>query len=208
MRGENHPKRAALASQREETMGALSDAFAQDKLTLAELEERMATAQECGSVAELLALTQDLALPAVRVAVPEAVQAPAATGAALATRSTPVQAAVAVLGAVERRLSGPLDRDLRVTAFLGAVELDLSEAQLPVGVTELHVTATLGAVELKVPDDVVVECQGAAFLGAFEDASRRPDGGGEVVLRIRGRAILGSVEVRRARAPRRLPRGH
>ena len=198
LQGDNHPDRAALKSAREETMEALSEAFTQDKLSLEELEQRMATAQECGSVAELRALVGDLGLLDVRtrVAAPLAGQTrPIAASAAL-TVLEPRERALALLGSVERQFVGPLERSLDVTALLGSVELDLCQAEFAPGVTDLDAMAYLGSIEILVPPHVRVQCEGTALLGSFESPNvrnrREADG---PVLRVRGLAVLGSVAV-------------
>jgi hypothetical protein len=52
-----------------------------------------------------------------------------------------------------------------------------------------------GGVEIKVPEDWAVENRGVAFMGAFEDSTRRP---AEPKARfvLTGLAIMGGIEVK------------
>ncbi len=109
--------------------------------------------------------------------------------------------------------------ELRVRAGFGAVKLDLTQALLAPGVTELHVLAVFGSVELLVPPELEVELDASALFGSVErktarggmaaflrDQLRRVTGGGArpesavdddpPLLRVSGRAIFGSIVVR------------
>lgn len=68
---------------------------------------------------------------------------------------------------------------------------------MPPGVTEIRCFALWGGVEIVVPLGVAVECDGIGILGGFEHRHETelltdPDA---PVLRIRGIAIMGGVEV-------------
>lgn len=202
--GDNHPTRAALVAAREQTMRELSEAFVQDQLSLEELEQRMEHAQTCGTVAELKALTGDLRLDGLQVRV----EAPATAALTLPPRASlipaPLSTAWALLGSVERRVTGPVHGEFAATAVLGSVELDLTDAEFADGVTVLTVNTFCGAVEVLVPDHVRVDCQGTALLASIEGPRHAaPPSPTAPVLRIRGLSLLGSVEVRQRRS---LPR--
>lgn len=107
------------------------------------------------------------------------------------------QGLVAFLSSSTRRGRWALPRQMRVASVLGSVELDLREADLASGVSEIEVFALFGSVEITVPVGVRVECVGQAMLGNFESQligilelpADAP------TLRIRGTAYLSSVEV-------------
>lgn len=107
--------------------------------------------------------------------------------------------------------------ELRVVAGFGSAKLDFTQALLAPGVTELHAFAVFGEIELWVPADLEVELDASALFGSVErrdarggvkrflrDQLRRVSGGSSdslpdddpPVLRIRGRAIFGSILVR------------
>lgn len=83
-----------------------------------------------------------------------------------------------------------------LTAVLGNIVLDLSEAKLAPG-AKISVTAILGGCEILVPQGWDVRIGGVPVLGGWDDTTRR-DGGSVAapVLTIRAVAILAGVEVR------------
>ena len=204
MRGDEHPKRAALRQSRAQTIERLTNGFTRDELGLEEFEERLQHAYSAEGEAELALLVGDLSPETVAV-VFDAEVVPAAN-----TALTPVVAgprAVAVLGSVERR--GTLAaRASGALAVLGSVVIDLRDVPLPAGVTTLQVSAVLGSVEIIVPPSLAVESAGASILGSFEGIQRVPrePDADLPVLRVTGRSILGSIEIRTEVSESRKPR--
>ena len=90
-----------------------------------------------------------------------------------------------------------LPRTMRVAAVMGSVELDLREAEMGEGVSEIEVLAVFGSVEVFVPVGVRVECVGQSLVGSFEmRLSGVPDfPPGAPTVRIKGSAYFSSVEV-------------
>ena len=83
-----------------------------------------------------------------------------------------------------------------LTAVLGNIVLDLTEAQLVSG-AKLSVTAVLGGCEVLVPPGWEVQLGGVPLLGGWDDTTRRVDTTpNSPVLNIRAVAILAGVEVR------------
>ena len=84
---------------------------------------------------------------------------------------------------------------------------DLRVADIPDGETYLDLTAIMGAIEVIVPQDMSVECEGAAILGGVTVLGQSSGGvlasrtflreapeGSAKRLRVRCRAIMGGVE--------------
>jgi hypothetical protein len=192
MEGDQHPKRAALRATREKTIDQLTTAFTRDELSLHEFEARLDRAYAVASESELPALVSDLSpeVTALSVAV-------VASSTALAAPAPPMQRAVAILGSVERRGHWSLTRSSGAKAVLGSVVIDLRDVSLPPGVTTIEVSAVLGSIEIIVPPQLAVESDGSSILGSFEGMQRVPRVADPdlPVLRVTGRAILGSVEV-------------
>ena len=192
MRGDEHPKRAALQSSRAQTIERLTNGFTGDELGLEEFEERLNRAYAADAVGHLEALVSDLS-PETIATTWEAQVVPAP--ALVPTAATP--RAVAILGSVERR--GQLAaRASSALAVLGSIVIDLRDAVLPAGVTTLQLSAVLGSIEIIVPPNLAVESAGASILGSFEGIQRVPrDPDPELpVLRVLGRSVLGSIEIR------------
>lgn len=207
MDGNEHPARRALRAARDRTIEVLSEAFARDELGLDEFERRLDSAYACTVTEELDALTQDLsaASPRTRDAAQsahaqgnDAPLAPAPPAPLVAHSAAAPIAFRAILGSVERSGAFALAPNSQVLALLGNVELDLREVVLHPGVTELHVRSILGNVEITVPPTLAVECVGEAILGAFETTQRVPPvpDPDRPLLRVRGSAFLGNVEIR------------
>jgi hypothetical protein len=105
---------------------------------------------------------------------------------------------VAAFTSTERREDWTLPQHLRVVATAGNVELDLRTARLSTGRSVIEVVAFLGNVEIVVPPGIRVEHHGEGVLGMFEYDPRghTSPGGDAPVIEVRGRALLGNVEVR------------
>lgn len=194
MRGDAHPKRAALRVNRARAIERLTNGFTRDELGLEEFEDRLNRAYAAESEAELNALVFDLS-PETLSVVLDAEVVPAQS--LVLAPSAPLPRALAVLGSVERR--GQLAaRASGALAVLGSVVIDLRDVSMPPGVSTLEVSAVLGSVEIIVPPHLAVESAGASILGSFEGVQRVPrDPDPELpVLRVQGRAVLGSIEIR------------
>jgi len=105
---------------------------------------------------------------------------------------------VGFLSSVTRRANWLVPRQLRVAAALGNVELDLMQALIGPGVSEIHVIAVMGNVEITVPTGIRVECDVGSHLGVFEviQGAGTPPPADAPLLRITGSSLLGCVEVR------------
>lgn len=103
--------------------------------------------------------------------------------------------ASALMGYVQRAIG---TRDFRggdVWAVMGGCEIDLTKASMEQGQAIIHTFAFWGGIEMKVPADWMVESRGVAVLGAFEDASRRPDDDRKKLI-VTGYALMGGVEIK------------
>lgn len=176
---------------REAAIQTLSTAFAEDYLSAEEFERRVTEVYKAASESAVAAVTADL---------------PAATESKQIVPARAVSAKLSsVLSSVERggRLVVPADLQLRST--LGHMALDLRQAELQEGVTEIRVRAIMGNIELLLPEDVRVECRGRAFAGEFTHRAadvppareQRPD---RVVV-LTGWSIFGRVEVSHVSSP-------
>ena len=184
-----------LREQRERTIAALCDHFAQDRLTIDELERRIDVAERTRERAELVALLQDLPAPAA-AASPVAAPQPAAAPAPWTGERPANTAILAIMGGVERRGAWhPAARNF-VIGFMGGVELDFREAVLPPGDTEVMVLALMGGVDIIVPPGMVVDASGLAIMGGFGHATppSHPDPAAPR-LRVHGLALMGGVDI-------------
>ncbi len=180
-------------AHRERVVQLLSTAFANDRLTMDQLDERLASAYRAQSMAELELLLVDPTDPARSLAM-EASATRIASPEVVSARGV----AMAFMGGFSRQGPWIVPRHLKVGAIMGGGELDLREARFAPGITEIEVFTLWGGVEIIVPDGVRVDIVGMAFMGGFQVR-----GGGvsddphAPVLRVSGLAVMGGVDVRR-----------
>jgi hypothetical protein len=174
---------------RERVVEALSEHFARDNLTLDDLETRMARVYSATTPQEVDALLDGL--PALATGAPVPIQVdPYSPTPKLRERL------VAIMSGIVRRGSWKIPRRLKVVAIMGGVELDLRQAELPPGVTEISAFVFMGGLMIRVPPGVRLETDGFAFMGGFEDRVHeagvaRADA---PVVRVTGVAIMGGVD--------------
>jgi hypothetical protein len=182
--------KVVLADACERVIAQLSDAFAQNTIGLEEFEHRLTIAHRADSVGDVEALVSDLVdtRPSTALTVLPAL-APAV--------EREYGGITAVFGGVERAGPWTLPRRLQAVAVFGGIVLDLREARLLPGVTEIHVIAAMGGVQIIVPPSLSVEVSGKAILGGFAHLDRMPAwlDPRRPVLHVHGRAVLGGVAI-------------
>jgi hypothetical protein len=174
---------------RERVVEQLSEHFARDHLTLDDLEVRMARVYSATTPAEIDALVEDL--PALAMGAPVTV-----TPDAYAPTPKLKERLIAIMSGISRRGLWKIPRRLRVVAVMGGVDLDLRQAELPPGVTEIHAFVFMGGLQVRVPPGVRLETEGFAFMGGFEDRVHDPGvaRADAPVVRVTGVAIMGGVD--------------
>lgn len=196
--------RQLTTAERDGAVARLSNAFANDAITMEEFERRTTLALRATSAAELAALVADL--PATTADV----TAGLSTAGNAVTRTSDVQRMRAVFGNLERGGTMDVPARLEIRAIFGNVELDLSAARFGEGVTEIAVRAICGNVEMRLPEGAIVENLGSGVLASFTSRARKgeaaADTAGRVRVRVTGRAVLGNVEIETAGQPRRASR--
>lgn len=94
-------------------------------------------------------------------------------------------------------------------AFMGGIEMDLTQAEIAEGETVLDLTAIMGGIEVKIPKDLPVVYEGSAILGGivFKDqedggiiANRKIehnlDQANGSKVRIQATTIMGGIEIK------------
>jgi len=187
----SEPKPSTNQGDRDQTIQALCEHFAQDTLTVEEFERRVELAHRAETAADLQALLADLP-----VTPPMRVERPAPAPTPLPSEIPASQTLLAIMGGAERKGRWVPARVTRVLAMMGGVELDFREARLGPGITEVAVGCFMGGVEIIVSPDTVVEVAGGAIMGGFSHQSRGVAAGPDTpVLRITGFAMMGGVDV-------------
>lgn len=179
----------SMERERERTIELLSEHFAQDNLSLDELERRIEQVYRASSVPALRDLTRDL--PGPEDAAPR--------------RQLPVpdmypperDRIVSVMATTKRRGVWRLARHLDLWTLMSETHLDLTEALLLPGVTEIHVHAMMASLKIIVPPGVRVVVQPTAFMAEVADQTNDPPavGSGAPVVRITGPVIMTELKV-------------
>jgi hypothetical protein len=180
---------ASLDGDRERAVERLSIHYARDQLTLEELESRLEQAY---------AARTPEALDSVLVGLPALVVTPVPAPTVLAGKRPKARNFIAVMSGVIRRGAWIVPKRIHAVALMGGIELDLRDAVLDPGGTEINVLAVMGGVVVTVAPNVRLETDGGAFMGGFEDQLKLPASGdpNAPLVRLTGFALMGGVEAR------------
>ena len=181
----------SLEREREKTIELLSQHFAHDNLSLDELERRMEGVYRAASVPALRELTKDLPTDASDAQEKRAVALPDA----FAPEQDRI---VSIMAETKRRGVWRPPKKLDVWCIMSDTKLDLTEAQLTQGVTEIHLRAIMASVRVIVPPGVRVVVQPSAFMSSVtDDLPDQPAvGSGAPVIRITGPMIMAELKVK------------
>lgn len=167
-----------LEKYREMVIDLLCRHVAVDNLTLEEFERRVDLAHRAGSHAEFDAILRDL--PVIG-----AESYPTTAGAPAAPRPAPV------------RGQAPLHVEHRQSQVLAAVMSGTTRTGSWIPAEKSTLFSMMGGIEIIVPPGLTVDCDGVGIMGGFDHQS--PALGldsNAPVLRIRGVALMGGVELR------------
>ncbi len=184
----------SLERERELTVELLSQHFAVDNISLEDLEQRMEQVYRARNVASLRDITRDLPTAAAKAAS----ESPGRAVAPLDPFPMEHGRIVSIMAETKRQGLWQLPRKLDVWSIMAETKLDLTEAQLPDGVTEIRLHGVMTAVKLVVPPGVRVVLQPSAVMSSVDDdLDEQPAVGARApVLRITGRMIMGELKVR------------
>jgi hypothetical protein len=170
----------ASDDERHRVAEALGDHAAAGRITLAELEDRVARAYAATTRAELATLTRDLP--------------------ALSEPAGPERKAsrwfLAIMGGSTRRGRRRLSGRLNVVSIMGGDEIDFREAEIEGSELIVNAFSLMGGASFYLPDSVEVEVSGTGIMGGNEErgSSAQPRTGAPVI-RIRSLAIMGGISV-------------
>lgn len=179
----------ALRRRREQVIEALCDSYAADLLTIDEFERRLDVAHRATELESLDDLVAD-------IEVAEREPEPASEALVPIDRAEK-KTVVAIMGGASRKGEWTPPERLNVFSLMGGAEIDLREARLPPGVTEIKIYAIMGGAEVIVPPNLAVECEGVAIMGGFETLERSPKSPDPDTprLRISGFCLMGGFEI-------------
>jgi Domain of unknown function (DUF1707)/Cell wall-active antibiotics response 4TMS YvqF len=182
----------ASHADRERVAEILRTAAGDGRLDIDELQQRLEQVYAAKTYGELEPIVRDLptgTMPAVRQVQPVARDRIGGTPAGTT--------AIAIFGGAERKGHWVVPSRFSALAMFGGVDLDLREAKFETATVEITAVAICGGIDIKVPDDVVVQVEGAGVFGGFGRPGDAPQPGpGAPVVRVNGVAIFGGVDVK------------
>jgi hypothetical protein len=185
----------SLEQERERVITLLSRHFANDGITLDDLETRLELAYQASSVAEVRALAAGLAPLDGATGTVAVHPAPAPSQ---LTRSR----VLAIMSSVARRGVWVPPQTLQVDAVMAEARVDLRQAQLSSGVMEIPVRALMASVVIITPPGVHVVTEVTTFMADVSDRTEHgatPPPVGAPVIRITGWACMAGVSIKTRR---------
>jgi Domain of unknown function (DUF1707)/Cell wall-active antibiotics response 4TMS YvqF len=185
------PLLVPIERERERTIELLSQHFAHDNITLDELEQRLERVYRASSVPALRELTRDLPAETTETEQRRAAEVPDA----FAPESDRI---ISIMAETKRRGIWRVPRRLTLWSVMSDTRIDLTEAQLASGVTEIKVRAIMASTRVIVPPGVRVVVQPSALMSAVvDDVEDQPAvGSGAPVVRITGPVIMSELKVK------------
>ncbi len=205
----NDPSRMRISDDdRHKVAEALRDAAGEGRLDMEELDERLEAAYAAKVYADLVPLLADL--PGAGSAVPEV---PHPAGMAVPPGATPVNpgaalvrhdSSLAILGGQDRKGAWQIGDTHTAFALMGGITLDLRQAHFLAPEVVINANAIMGGIDIYVNQWTRVSVEGVGVMGDFSQGRDRVPA--ELtpqapLVRVRGLALMGGVEVRRKRMP-------
>lgn len=187
-------------ADRQRVADVLRDAAGEGRIDLDELEERLELTWQAKTYGELVPITLDLQAtgPVTPPAAAPVRRAPAGLPAVGHASST------AIMSECKRQGVWSVPANHSAFALMGSVVIDLRQAQLESHHTQINASSIMGEVKIIVPADMHVVLDGTPIMGEFsqqKDKTPAEVGPGSPTVRIRGVALMGSVNVQRQPAP-------
>jgi hypothetical protein len=184
----------ASDAERERTADVLRRAAGEGRLTVEELDERLAAAYAARTRSELDALVRDV--PAVSLPAPGG-------GSGLTVRpggDEGTKHIVSIMGGAERKGRWRVGHTLTALNVMGGSDLDLNDAELAAETVEITVISIMGGSDIHVPEGLNVEISDIAFMGGNDVklGDPTPTPGGPTV-RLKLVSIMGGSDVKRGR---------
>lgn len=187
----------ASDADRERVAEVLRTAYAEGRLTAAEMQERIGEAYAAQTYADLVPVLRELPVPPGTVVVPGTPEPPARVAPLV---PSPVGASgpmIAIFSGFSRKGTWTVAAESSATCIFGGGELDLREAVLSARETVLTTACIFGGLEITVPEGMAVRNEIVAILGGVELPPTVPVAIDAPVLILKGVAIFGGVEVKR-----------
>ena len=192
----------SLARAREQKINELSVHFANDDLSLEDLERRIEQVYKAASVAELESITADLVrATAAPAEVPRGSAARVGRSGVLASSQRPARRVLSLMSSTRRVGRWTVPQKLDVLAIMSDTRLDLTHALLPAGVVDIEVRAVMASLRLIVPPGMRVVIDTHSVMANIQSRAddlpveEVPATLSAPVLRLSGYAFMADVQV-------------
>jgi hypothetical protein len=180
----------------------LREAAGEGRIDFEELDERLEATYAARTYADLVPITRDLpAQSAARLPAQPVPPSPSPVVPGIAEEKH-----LAIMSGLERKGVWVVPQRLTVNCFMGGADLDLRQAQFSAREVVLTINAVMGGADIKVNPQTHVVMEGTGILGGYSGPSdtNPPElDANAPVVRIRGFALMGGVNVSRRPAPGR-----
>lgn len=195
----------ASDEDRDRVAAVIHGALGEGRLTIAEVDDRLAQVYRAKTLGELKPITQDL--PGHSLVHPEPAsldrpddgraQHPPAT-----VVGGPVSgSAIAVFGGVQRKGVWTVPENLALTTVFGGADLDMTEAAFAARHITVKVFALFGGAQITVPPGVEVINDVTAIFGGVDNKATQATPAGAPTIRVKGFAMFGGLDIRPAKYP-------
>ncbi|HXV92536.1 MAG TPA: DUF1707 domain-containing protein [Pseudonocardia sp.] len=175
-------------ADRERAAARLQQALAEGRITVTELEERLAVVYAAKYEADLRPPLADLPGPEIEITRPGVAAIPA---------DRPPVVLRAGMSTIKRTGAWDVPPRLRVQSAMGSVVLDFCETPLP-PVVDVELDLGAGSARLLVPDEATANVDGVvAAMGSVKSSLPSAPRPGVPHFHVHGRSGMGSVTVRR-----------
>jgi hypothetical protein len=202
----------SLSRAREEKISELSTYFANDDLTLEDLERRIERVYKASNVTELETITADLRSAATPAADYDRGALAPRTGkrsvgvAAPASRTTRI---LSIMSSTRRVGRWVVPQQLDVVGIMSDSGIDLTHATLPPGIVDIDMRIVMSSFKLVVPPGMRVINEAHSFMASIHSRADEFTSGNAVmnpnatVIRLTGYAVMADVHivVRRSESP-------
>lgn len=180
-------------AEREQVVALLQASVSGGYLNLDEFEQRVSRVHEATTRGDLRAVLADLPAADRSPVAPRAATTPAA--------ARVVETINAPWSMVRRRGGWQVPPRLMLTGSMGTIELDLTDAELPIGDIEMDIQVNWTTVRLWLPTHMPLDASGLTITGwsKLKDKAGRPQDPPGAALRLRGEPTVTTIVVRRGR---------
>lgn len=187
---------ARVSEARERAVQALSQHFAQDGLTMEELDRRLALAYQAESVAELTALVGDIPGGQSSLSLPTPMHAPLVASPTAVGLGRRAERMLALFSSTRRVGMWLVPERMEVVSAFAELRLDLRSAELSGPLTTIDVSAAFCDTKIIVPHGVRVVNRISAIFAEVKDLTEQPPSPDAPIIVLEGWAAFAAVLIR------------